>query len=63
MQVGDGHNTRLWRDPWFEGVVLSDRFGRLFNLAVDKNCLVLDVFRHESGVNEDEWRWTRRLFQ
>jgi hypothetical protein len=39
-QVGDGANTFFWHDLWLGGVPLGVCFGHLFELVVDKYCIV-----------------------
>jgi hypothetical protein len=34
----------------------------LFELSVDKNILVTDMYRRGWGVEEAGWRWHQRLF-
>ncbi|GAU45521.1 hypothetical protein TSUD_186780 [Trifolium subterraneum] len=36
-KVGDGSDTFFWNDPWLDGIPLSEKFGRLFDLAVNKS--------------------------
>jgi len=35
-EVGDGAHTLFWWDPWIDGLVLKNSFGRLFDLANNK---------------------------
>jgi hypothetical protein len=42
--VGDGTNTFFWTDPWMGAIPLSERFGRLFDLAEIKTSSVAEIF-------------------
>ncbi|MCI35403.1 cysteine-rich receptor-like protein kinase, partial [Trifolium medium] len=41
-KVGDGLDTFFWSDPWLGGIPLRERFGRLFDLAVNKSSKVAE---------------------
>ncbi|GAU38124.1 hypothetical protein TSUD_318110 [Trifolium subterraneum] len=43
-KVGDGSDTFFWTDPWVDGIPLSERFGRLFDLAGNKLQTVAEMF-------------------
>jgi len=45
-RIGNGQNTSFWSDPWLEGVVLRDRFMRLFELSVDPDVSVATMRRN-----------------
>ncbi|GAU30108.1 hypothetical protein TSUD_295890 [Trifolium subterraneum] len=60
-QVGDGSDTFFWTDPWVGGTPLSERFGRLFDLAVNKSVFVADMFQAGWGVGGEAWVWRRLL--
>ncbi|GAU11399.1 hypothetical protein TSUD_343900 [Trifolium subterraneum] len=60
-KVGDGSDTFFWTDPWLDGTPLSERFGRLFDLAVNKSVSVADMFRSGWGVGGEAWVWRRLL--
>ena len=52
--IGDGSTIRFWHDRW-RGGPLRDRFGRVYLLDRDRDCMVVD---RVSGV---DWRaWCRR---
>lgn len=40
----DEEEMHFWVDSWVEGIVLRDRFRRLYNLASDKNITVVNIF-------------------
>ncbi|GAU50004.1 hypothetical protein TSUD_287100 [Trifolium subterraneum] len=55
-KVGDGSETFFWREPWSGGTPLCVRFGRLFDLAVNKSstmaamrCRILEGGRGSGG--------------
>ncbi|GAU20121.1 hypothetical protein TSUD_140210 [Trifolium subterraneum] len=61
-QVGDGTDTFFCTDPWVEGgIPLSERFGRLFDLAVNKSISVDDMFQLGWGIGGEAWVWRRQL--
>ncbi|RHN74837.1 hypothetical protein MtrunA17_Chr2g0314641 [Medicago truncatula] len=51
-KVGDGMVTFFWTDPWVGGVLLAVPFRRLYDLSVNKNCLMGEMF--VLGVEEGE---------
>ncbi|KAF5761553.1 putative RNA-directed DNA polymerase [Helianthus annuus] len=58
--VGRGDKTRFWKDAWFGLSPLKLYFPLLFELEVDKECLVQDRVRHgEDGALFFEWKWRR----
>ncbi|GAU13302.1 hypothetical protein TSUD_42560 [Trifolium subterraneum] len=61
-KVGGGCGSLFWLDPWLEDNPLSRSFSRLYDLAVDKNILVADMFAAGWGVGGEAWKWRRRLF-
>ncbi|KAJ9556572.1 hypothetical protein OSB04_011186 [Centaurea solstitialis] len=52
--VGNGCNTKYWEDRWAGGVVLKERFRRLYNLETCKEVLVAD----RGSFVGDVWGWT-----
>ncbi|GAU10380.1 hypothetical protein TSUD_422790, partial [Trifolium subterraneum] len=61
-RVGDGCETRFWTDPWLLDSPLQRSFGRLFDLAVDKNISVADMFAAGWDLGGEAWKWRRRLY-
>ncbi|GAU10307.1 hypothetical protein TSUD_421680, partial [Trifolium subterraneum] len=61
-KVGNGEGTLFWKDSWLEGGSLSTRFNRLFELALDKNITVADMYRRGWDAGGNGWRWRRHLF-
>jgi len=59
--VGDGRNTFFWTDNWVGGVPLSIQFSRLYELSVNKDCLVEEMERLGWEVGGAWWVWRRRL--
>ncbi|GAU33269.1 hypothetical protein TSUD_279430 [Trifolium subterraneum] len=55
-KVGDGSDTFFWTDPWLDGSPLSERFGRLFDLAENKSVLVAEMFSLGDHTS-DCWQW------
>ena len=60
--VGNGRNTRFWVDGWLGGVAFSVRFSRLYDLSLDREVSVSDMFQGGWGIDGAAWRWRRRLF-
>jgi len=42
-KVGDGIDTSFWLDPWVGDAPLCVRYGRVFDLAVNKSISVADM--------------------
>ncbi|GAU28790.1 hypothetical protein TSUD_357760 [Trifolium subterraneum] len=61
-KVGGGRGSLFWLDPWLEDSPFSRSFSRLYDLVVDKNILVADMFEAGWGVGGEAWKWRRRLF-
>jgi len=60
--LGDGKNTFFWFDNWVGDVPLRRRFGRLFDLAINKLVTVADMFDLGWEEGGEAWRWRRRLW-
>jgi hypothetical protein len=43
FQVGDGQNTKFWRDKWLTSRPLSEQFPNLFNTVRNKSALVAEI--------------------
>lgn len=54
-RVGNGKNTRFWKDLWIGEECLSFRFPRLFALETEKDCII-----HDRRIdNLWQWKWRR----
>ena len=51
----------FWHDRWCGDISLKLRFGRLFDLALNKSITVKDMFEHGWGEEDDAWQWRRVL--
>ena len=51
--LGDGKRINFWKDAWCGGEALCARFPSLFNLALNKEARVADIW--ESGVGAGGW--------
>lgn len=49
FDIGDGSTVRFWNDIWCGEVELRRVFPNLFNLALDKDCLVSSVLQISEG--------------
>jgi len=59
--VGDGRDTLFWHDKWIGDIPLRLRFPRLFDLAVNKESKVVDMWWLGWGLEGGAWGWRRRL--
>ncbi|CAJ2630083.1 unnamed protein product [Trifolium pratense] len=60
-RVGDGVDTFFWTDTWLDETPLSERFGRLFELAETKLVTVSEMFHRGWGTDGAAWVWRRQL--
>ncbi|MCI05832.1 YIPF1-like protein, partial [Trifolium medium] len=61
-RVGDRERILFWKDSWVDGIPFKSQFSRLFELSLDKDGTVADVFRLGWGYGGNGWRWRRLLF-
>ena len=61
-KLGDGAETLFWSHRWIDGVPLSVRFSRLFDLAENKIITVANFFSLGLARDGEGWRWRRRLW-
>ncbi|GAU29001.1 hypothetical protein TSUD_165190 [Trifolium subterraneum] len=61
-RVGNGAETFFWTDPWLGGRPLGERFGRLFDLVVNKSCSVAEMFSVGWEEGGETWVWRRQLW-
>ncbi|XP_071708649.1 uncharacterized protein [Rutidosis leptorrhynchoides] len=57
MKICDGFSIRLWKNNWLGSGALKDKYGRLYHLEVDENCLLADRCTMEGW----RWSWNREL--
>ena len=55
--VGDGANTRFWKDTWCGDLSFSARFSRLMALALDQDGVVSEYRENHSW----SFRWRREI--
>ncbi|GKC48496.1 RNA-directed DNA polymerase, eukaryota [Tanacetum coccineum] len=55
--VGCGSQVRFWKDVWIGDNALSQRYNRLFRVAVNEDCYVADRW-YNNGWN---WQWRRPI--
>ncbi|GLT59703.1 hypothetical protein SLA2020_325080 [Shorea laevis] len=53
VDLGNGGRVKFWTDVWAEGCTLSNKFPRLFMLAADQDCKVIDM----GAWSENCWKW------
>ena len=53
FSIGDGRRVSFWKDVWCGEEVLCHVFPSLFNLAVQKKAMVVDMW--DSGMEEGNW--------
>lgn len=56
-EVGNGFNTRFWKDIWVGNTSFAVRFPRLFALELDKDCLIKDRIVDSTH----QWNWRRQI--
>ncbi|XP_071714472.1 uncharacterized protein [Rutidosis leptorrhynchoides] len=56
-KVGNGANTKFWKDIWIGDCSLASRFGRIFSLDMNGDCTIADRFINGVWV----WDWSREL--
>ncbi|KAK2370837.1 hypothetical protein QL285_083849 [Trifolium repens] len=61
-RVGDGSDTFFWTDPWVGGAPLCERFGRLFDLSMNKSSTVAEMFEAGWEAGGEAWVWRRQLW-
>ena len=59
--VGDGRTTLFWFDHWVGEMPLRIKFSRLFDLAINKECMVEEMASLGWEVEGRAWEWRRRL--
>lgn len=60
-EVGNRRNTLFWYDTWVWEVPLSIKFPRLFDLAMNKESMVEEMWRLGWLEGGGAWSWHRRL--
>ncbi|XP_071687722.1 uncharacterized protein [Rutidosis leptorrhynchoides] len=56
-KIGDGSNTKLWKDMWLGDCSLTSKFNVLFALEIDSDCKIADRFFDGAW----HWNWSRPL--
>ena len=51
--LGDGRRINFWKDVWWDGEALCARFPSFFNLVLNKEARVVDIW--ESGDGARGW--------
>ncbi|PNY03332.1 cysteine-rich receptor-like protein kinase, partial [Trifolium pratense] len=57
-RFGDGEKTLFWKDSWVDEIPLKSQFSRLFELSLNKDSTVVDMFRLGWGYGGNGWRLT-----
>ncbi|XP_071728427.1 uncharacterized protein [Rutidosis leptorrhynchoides] len=52
FKVGDGRSIHFWLDNWRGVDALKNKYGRLFHLDTEANCLLAD------RCNDEGWKWS-----
>ena len=50
LRLRDGRMINFWKDVWCGGEALCARFPSLFNLALNKEARVADIWESDFGV-------------
>ncbi|KAJ0441659.1 putative reverse transcriptase zinc-binding domain-containing protein [Helianthus annuus] len=59
VEVGDGENTRFWKDSWLLDKPLKDLFPDLFRCAADKNIKVAACMHLVGSKTLWAWDWAK----
>ncbi|KAI7748503.1 hypothetical protein M8C21_012259 [Ambrosia artemisiifolia] len=59
VEVGDGSNTRFWKDRWVRSVPLMATFPGLYRITTNKNGSVADHICYRGDVIFWVWSWVR----
>ncbi|GKB77897.1 RNA-directed DNA polymerase, eukaryota, reverse transcriptase zinc-binding domain protein [Tanacetum coccineum] len=54
-KVGNREDTLFWEDIWLDGVILKQKYPRLYALELDKRVTVVDKLNHSSLVWSYRW--------
>nr|GEU71840.1 RNA-directed DNA polymerase, eukaryota, reverse transcriptase zinc-binding domain protein [Tanacetum cinerariifolium] len=57
FKVGDDSSIHFWKDTWLGDEPFYIRYNRLFHLAINKDCSILDRFANGSS----DWDWSRPI--
>ncbi|GJV09607.1 RNA-directed DNA polymerase, eukaryota, reverse transcriptase zinc-binding domain protein [Tanacetum coccineum] len=61
-KLGNGNNTLFWLDSWIgDGVILSEKFHRLYRLEINKDITVGDKRVWRNDTWDWMWDWAREL--
>lgn len=55
--LSNGRDTLSWYDTWVGEIPLKIKFPRLFELAVNKECRVEEIWRMRWGDGGEAWVW------
>nr|KYP42867.1 hypothetical protein KK1_035714 [Cajanus cajan] len=55
--IGNGVDTKFWLDKWVGHGILAHRF----QIEINKNASIAEMFEWEGGVAKWKWSWRRRL--
>ena len=58
--IGEGKETRLWKDVWVGNKPLKEEFGRLFRLETDKDVKVAERGEWVDQTWKWVWNWRRQ---
>jgi hypothetical protein len=62
-KLGNGVNTRFWRDTWVGEIPLQCKFPRLFSISTQKDLSVADMKSQNLAMEGWNLVWRRRLFE
>ncbi|GAU26985.1 hypothetical protein TSUD_290350 [Trifolium subterraneum] len=60
-RAAGGTKTFFWTDPWLGWTSLCERFGRLFELAVNKSSTMVEMISLGWDIGGEPWEWRRQL--
>ncbi|XP_071699246.1 uncharacterized protein [Rutidosis leptorrhynchoides] len=56
LKLGNGRNTKFWKDKWLGNFTLESKFNRLYRLDNNPDCLICERLSVDNGWN---WDWSR----
>jgi hypothetical protein len=62
-RLGNGRQTRFWRDVWIGDAPLCIKFPRLFSISLQKDASVGELLKVEEDRRWWDFHWRRNLFQ
>lgn len=62
LSVGNGKNIKFWMDPWANVNSLRSSFPRIFNICLQKDETIADVWNRKESDGSWSFQFRRRVF-